>query len=476
MTSFPLWRMAEARPGRPAIAQIEKSHSGLFMNRRSGLSVCVHLFAGISLALMLSGCGLGNTTGLLAPPPNLYTFETGAEYPAAAVPETLRRTRSEILYVTDRNPRRDVAGIVADYGDRRSDQMAFGVALVEYGEVDTWDQLVVQTQGGTNAGSTRLDPVYIEELVRFPATPLPYLAGAGRLQATEDARQAYTASVKQMQQEISTRLRRTGLDRVMVYVHGFNNEFDDAVGTLANIWHYTGRQSLPMMYSWPAGSDGPLAYFRDLESGEFSVFHVKEFMRVLSGVPGLERIDIVAHSRGTAVVTTALRELLIEARALGGNPRARMKTGILVLAAADLDLGVVRQRLVAERFADGFEQINIYVNPDDGVLELSRIIGRVSRLGSVNPKELSEQERKDLASANNVSLIIVEGGGTQLGHGYFRENPAVLSDIVLALRTRAAAGSVFRPLEPVALNIYTLHQDYPAEALPAVLDRPAADR
>lgn len=427
-------------------------------------------------ALSLVLCACTNTSVLLAPPPNLYTFETGAEYPATAVPETLRRTRSEILYVTDRNPNLDASGVVTGYGDRRSDQMAFGVTLVEYGAVESWDDLVTRTQSAAGSVSTRLDPVYTEEIVRFPATPLPYQAGAGRLQASPEAQKAYTESVTTMQQEISTRLRRTGLDRVMVYVHGFNNEFDDAVGTLANIWHYTGRQSLPVMYSWPAGSDGPLAYFRDLESGEFSVFHVKEFMRALSGVPGLDRIDIVAHSRGTAVMTTALRELLIEARTQGGNPRARMKTGILVLAAADLDLGVVRQRLVAERFADGFEQINIYVNPDDGVLELSRIIGRVSRLGNVNPSELSERERADLASADNVSVIIVEGGSTQLGHGYFRENPAVLSDIVLALRTRAAAGSVFRPLEPVVQNIYTLHQDYPAEALPENLDRPVADR
>ncbi|MEM8731746.1 MAG: alpha/beta hydrolase [Pseudomonadota bacterium] len=417
-----------------------------------------------------------NTSANLAPPPNLYTFETGADYPADAVPEVLRRTRTEILYMTDRNPRLDATGIVAGYGERRSDQMAFGVSLVEYGELQNWDDLVARTTAEKPRGITRLNPVYMEEFVRFPATPLPYAAGRGRLQATPEAQQRYDASIKRVQREISTRLRQTGLDRVMVYVHGFNNEFDDAVGTLANLWHYTGRQSLPMLYSWPAGSDGPLAYFRDVESGEFSVFHVKEFMRVMAGVPELDRIDIVAHSRGSAVMAAALREMLIEARALGGDPRARLKTGILVLAAADLDLGVVRQRLVAERFADAFEQVNIYVNPDDGALQLSQVIGRVSRLGGVDPKRLSERERADLASADNVNVIIVEGGGAQLGHSYFRDNPAVLSDIVLALRTRAPAGTDFRPLEPVVENLYLLHQNYPAEVLPEMLDRPAVDR
>ena len=423
----------------------------------------------LTLAVALSACV--NTSSNLAPPPNLYTFDTGADYPADAVPETLRRTRTEILYMTDRNPKLSASGVVTGYGERRSDQMAFGGGLVEYGDLQSWEELVARTTAEDQRRITRLQNVYLQEFARFPATPLPYAAGGGRLQTTPETQSTYETQVSRVKNEISTRLRRTGLDRVTVYVHGFNNEFDDAVGTLANLWHYTGRQSLPVLISWPAGSDGPLAYFRDVEAGEFSVFHVKEFLRMLAGVPELREIDIVAHSRGTVVMTTALRELLIEARALGRDAQAQMKTGILVLAAADLDLGVARQRLVAERFADGFEQVNIYVNPDDSALQLSRIIGRVSRLGGVNPNRLTDKERGDLASASNVNLIIVEEGGTELGHSYFRENPAVLSDIVLALRTRAPAGTSFRPMEPVTDNIFTLHQDYPAEELPEIIDK-----
>ena len=429
---------------------------------------------GLCVALSVTACA--NTTSLLAPPPNLYTFETGADYPAEDVPEVLQRTRTEILFMTDRNPERDRAGVVVGYGERRSDQMAFGIGLVEYGNLDSWQQLVARTIEDNPRRSTRLEKVYLEEFARFPATPLPYAADRGRLQTTPQIQEIYEAKIARVQKEISTRLRMTGLRRVTVYVHGVNNEFRDAMGTVANLWHYTGRQSLPVMFSWPAGGSGPLAYFRDVEAGEFSVFHAKEFLRLLAGVPELDTIDIVAHSRGSAVMTTALRELLIEARVRGGDVQAQMKTGILVLAAADLDLGVARQRLVAERFADGFEQINIYVNPGDSALQLSRIIGRISRLGGVNPAQLSVKERADLASASNVNLIIVEEGGTELGHAYFRENPAVLSDIVLALRTRAAAGTSFRPMEPLGANIFALHQDYPAEELPELPDLRDRDR
>ncbi|MEL7256768.1 MAG: alpha/beta hydrolase [Pseudomonadota bacterium] len=428
------------------------------------------------LLMVAAACAGRNTTALLSPTPNLYTFETGEAYPEAGVPAQFRTTTTEILYMTDRNPVVDEFGAVVSYGERRDDAMAFGASWVEYGGLGSWDELIARTQASGQAALTRLEPVGLTELARLPRTPLPYQRNGGRLQATSDANAAYATRSATIRREVSARMQATGVDRVLLYIHGFNNEFDDGVGTLASIWHFAGRRSLPMLFSWPAGNDGPLAYFRDIESGEFSVFHLKEFMRILADVPEVKRIDVVAHSRGSAVMTDALRELMLESRGGGRDPRRDMKTGVLVLAAADLDVGVTRQRLVAERFADGFEQINIYTNPQDGALRLSRLIGNVTRLGGVDPEKLSERELNDLKGTGNVNIIMVESGSVQLGHAYFRENPAVLSDIVLALRTRAMPGTRFRPLEPVAGNIWSLHQNYPAEVLPEMLDLPLVDR
>ncbi len=430
----------------------------------------------ILLLMILAACAGRNTTAILSPTPNLYTFETGEAYPAAGVPAQFRTTTTEILYMTDRNPVADAFGAVVRYGERRNDSMAFGASWVEYGGLGSWEELITRTQAAGQAGLTRLEPVGLTELARLPRTPLPYQSNGGRLQTTSEANTVYATRSATIRREIAARMQATGVDRVLLYIHGFNNEFDDGVGTLASIWHFAGRRSLPVLFSWPAGNDGPLAYFRDIESGEFSVFHLKEFMRILADVPEVKRIDIVAHSRGSAVMTDALRELMLESRGGGRDPRRDLKTGILVLAAADLDVGVTRQRLVAERFADGFDQINIYTNPQDGALRLSRLIGNVTRLGGVDPEKLSERELNDLKGTGNVNIVMVESGSVQLGHAYFRENPAVLSDIVLALRTRAMPGTQFRPLDPIAGNIWGLHQNYPAEVLPEMLDRPLVDR
>ena len=432
--------------------------------------------AGLVLLALLTACGATSSTTILAPAPILYTSETGKSYPAEGVPAGLRRTLTEILYVTDRNPLQNEAGELSGYGSQRSASMAFGVSLVEYGELEDWQDLVARTHEAESRGLTRLEPVYLEEFARFPQTPLPFEETGGRLQTTAQAQKAYDARTAVMQDQLGKRLRNHKLNRILVYIHGVNNEFEDGIGTLANIWHYSGRQSLPVAYSWPAGNSGLLAYFRDAESAEYSVFHVKEFLRMLAATDGVDRIDIVAHSHGGAVITDALRELLIEARAKGQDPRKVMKTGILVLAAPDLDVGVAQQRLAAERFGQAFEQINVYTNPNDEVLHLSRIVGNVTRLGSVGSDTFSQAELEQLSQVGNVNFIMPEQLDRRLGHAYFRENPAVMSDIVLALRSRQLPGSAFRPLEQINEGIWGLHVNYPAAPLPDVLDVPLVDR
>ena len=104
---------------------------------------------------------------------------------------------------------------------------------------------------------------------------------------------------------------------------------------------------------------------------------------MLADIPELAQIDIVAHSRGTEVVSTALREQMIFARGQGLHPKTAMKTGILIMAAPDVGIDIVRQRLMSERFSEGFEQVNLYVNPGDAALRLSAYLTR-SRLSLIH--------------------------------------------------------------------------------------------
>ena len=70
---------------------------------------------------------------------------------------------------------------------------------------------------------------------------------------------------------------------------------------IAELWHFLGRQGVPILYTWPAGFGGLRGYTRDRESGGFTIFHLKQFLRLLASTPELEELNIIAHSRGTDV-------------------------------------------------------------------------------------------------------------------------------------------------------------------------------
>lgn len=383
------------------------------------------------LALLpIAGC---ETVALLTP-------TAFPDMPAAATaPATAR-----VYYVTDRNASPE-GGRDAAYGHERSASMAFG--QVELG----FDKLAVDS----DERAIRVRAV--SEQLRFPETPLPVSAPARR-GAEAGERAGYEAAARDFQTRVAQALRTAGRDEVVLFVHGYNNDFEDAVAATANIWQATSGSMVPIAYTWPADNPGLFGYFKDRESGEFSIFHLKETLRLLSGVPGLRKIQLVAHSRGTDVATTALREMIIAARAAGQDPRATLKIDNLILAAPDLDFGVVRQRLIAERFGAAFECITVYMNPSDSALGLAQAINSGTRFGRLTYADLDTTERDILNQIGNIYFIDVSGVVDPRGHSYFRDNPVVLSDIVTLLHTGENPGGPNRALSHTAANFWMLEQ------------------
>lgn len=395
----------------------------------------------VSLSLF-SAC---SSVHKLAGTPNVLQIPGAVEKSAASA---LPAKDEKIFYVTDRQKLVNEDDTITYLRDR-SDSMEMGYATLSFTPTKVRDKK-----------SIRVDMKHVAPLVEFPTTPLPLVEGANGVAIEKAAMRNYQQSTKTMQDVLSEHMQRNGQRELLLFVHGFNNSFDDAFFSLNDIWQYVKKDVVPMVYSWPSGSNSIFNYFTDRESGEFTIFHLKETLRILAAIEQIEKIHIIAHSRGTDVATTTLRELLIEMRASAEDPRARYKVENLVLAAPDIDYGVVKQRLMAEQFGRGFGQITIYMNQGDNALSLSQFLMRGIRFGLLQSKQQGEIEGEIFKVIKNVAFINIEEVGGGISHGYFHQHPAVLSDIVTLINTNSRPGTEDRPLKYERSNFWYLDNDY----------------
>jgi esterase/lipase superfamily enzyme len=393
----------------------------------------------------------------LMPTPNMY-IHTEAN-PFADVPPALQTSDMDVLFVTDRAETKDKNGR-PDFGFGRSRSLAFGSYIIGVGKDISWTDLVANSRTNSRNKSLPLYRKEIRVLGRLDETPAPMIMINGVL--SEDP--ATKAQAVQMRDifcnEVSRRLALTPSKKeVAVFIHGFNNSIDDAAFTIGEMWHFGGRKGIPIAYTWPAGKSYPADY----ESCQFTIFHLKEFLRGLASCPGVEKIHIIAHSRGTDVTTTALRELNIEYKAAGKDTRSELKLGNLVLCAADLDIDVVGQRIAAERLHLVPERLTIYVSQTDRALGASAnlIFKGNDRLGHLSAADLTPQQRKSLAMFSQLQIIDANVKSDMIGHAYFHTNPAVSSDLLLVLRDNRGPGAENgRPMTHRNDGFWEIRDDY----------------
>jgi esterase/lipase superfamily enzyme len=382
------------------------------------------------LASQLPGCA-----ARMAPAPNLYT--TGEQPLFQDLPEELETSRVEVLYATDRSRDDDGSGAPV-YGYGRSSSAAYGQVSFEVGNQMSWDELVdYSTSESSRVGRPAIHTLSIEELGRLPATPYLFRkreSGVYTLDP-EIVEEIDEANAK-AREELRSRLAQTPRKEVFLYVHGVGNDFETGMRDVAEAWHFLGREGVAIGYSWPAGRGGLFFYAYDRESGEFTIFHLKQLLELLAGTPEVEKVHVISHSRGTDVVMTALRELVLKTRAAGRDPRKLLKIENVLLIAPDIDFEVVLQRLLAEALGPAVGRFTVYVNANDDAMSAANLLfdSRL-RLGALQRSALSDEQQEILGELANLDIISYRGGvGGRFGHGYFRSSPAVSSDILGRLR------------------------------------------
>lgn len=393
--------------------------------------------------------------------PNLYS--NGID-PFVGVPVEQRSVEVEILYATDRRPTNH-GELDAAYGSERSTSLAFGRCTVTLGRDLGWNELVEASLDPRTSVRVPLKVTSVQELVRFPSSVSPLVLVDGDLVEDPAVIRQRAEAEAAVLEIISQRLATSQRKEIIVFVHGINNSFKDPMYRMAQLWHMMGRSCVPIVYTWPSNPDlGPLrGYTYDRESGEFTVHHFREFLRLLARCPNLERIHVLAHSRGTDIALTAIREMHLQARARGAETREELKLGNVVLAAPDLDLEVTLQRLRPDLVHRAVSRLTFYVSEKDKAIGIAKwLFSSIDRLGQLRSDVLSEGQQSALRSG---VIDVIDAKVSRLGphgHSYFIDNPAVLSDLILVLRDDRAPGAEHgRPLVRRDDGFWEIRDGYP---------------
>ncbi|HEY8124373.1 MAG TPA: alpha/beta hydrolase [Methylocystis sp.] len=351
----------------------------------------------------------------------------------------------DVFYVTDRARAAREDGSLS-YGAERSYNLAYGAVEVSSSEAAS---AVVAPPG---------------EIGRFPATPYPLEKVTGGVRRKSDTVAAHERSVAEMQAALRTRVAQTLRKEVVVFVHGYNNSFEDAVKSAAQICGDLGPQDFTCVaLTWPAGGSGGIlmGYNVDRESGEFSITDIRKAIRIIADTPGVRRLHFVAHSRGTDVLTTALQHLAIEAYVTQQSLSTRFKVANIILAAPDMDIDVAFARLMAvpsdpdmqfgrapQRsvvFKTGDMHYTVYSSASDRALGLSKMLfGSQLRLGLLDAHS-DPSEIKFAPHVAGVADFISVQGGDWIGHSYFLSDATVRADLTALIRDGKMPGEAGRP-------------------------------
>jgi esterase/lipase superfamily enzyme len=318
--------------------------------------------------------------------------EVAKHKPPKSTAEPLPYKVQVVYFATDRKPAKKLTAKVPRFGIDRSalGQLSLGKCEVSIpfdhktGDLETPEKLL---------------------WFRLPANPKKHIGVvAGKVFANADE---FFLEIRPLLAAESSAL---------VFVHGFNVTFEDAVrrtGQLANDLRFKG---VAITYSWPSkGKESPLAYKRDESNIMWTEPHLEVFLRELQAT-GVKEVHVIAHSMGNRAVSNVLNKL--------EQPRTMTKFSNVVLAAPDIDRDIFLQ--VAPAMASKARVVTLYASDRDKALLLSKAYNGYPRAGDSGG---------GIVICSGIVSVDVSAVDTDfVGHGYYGDNTSILSDLFYLIR------------------------------------------
>lgn len=367
------------------------------------------LVIGIAVAFFIA---LSHPPMRLMPAPQVFLRDGTNLF--AMQPEPPADTRMEVFYATNRLPVGPAASRI--YTVAPSTDLHLGVGTIRVGDPGrTWEWLY---ELSTTSAEDDERPFLNLETMREDAT----VSG-----------DELSPEVLEWLAQVDAALARAADKDVIVYVHGANTTVERAAGQAAQLMHFTGRNSVVVLFAWPT-AENFMRFPRDLQTALGAAPQLARLVALLSEHTRAESVDLFTYSAGSTVGSEGAA--LVGRAVAAGAPDPRL--GEVYHAAPDANFRGFVDDL--KDYIGIARRVSTSVNLNDSALRLAQAVTRSSRAGRPDMEELTPEATEfllDAARDNGLEVIRVrpenmEGLATR-SHTFWYDDPWVSSDVLLML-------------------------------------------
>ena len=221
--------------------------------------------------------------------------------------------------------------------------------------------------------------------------------------------------------------------KVFIFVHGFNNSFDDAVRRIAGLSEEYKYPGVPIVLSWASAATSTIntdetlgftgiGYNNDLQTVASSCTDFRKVLAAIVKEFGSDNVMVLAHSMGGRLLSSMLTTCEMEP---GVNTES-VKVDKLIFAAPDVLADDFKKVMAVLKKQSN--SVTLYVAANDAALRLSQeITGNRRRAGQGGVDRILSA---DISTIDSTSVELTNSAN----HAYVFEVPQVKEDLYELLK------------------------------------------
>jgi esterase/lipase superfamily enzyme len=224
--------------------------------------------------------------------PTPVAMKSGKHDPFAITPESERSSPIAVGYATNRLP---VGAKQSRFYMRDFDQdIRMGVAEVRIGAGDqSWEEIRKLSIEGAEKHESMLSVKQVSEQAVLKE---------------DESLETLSPELQDLFSRFNQAIEESATKHITIYVHGANNNFSRTASQAAQYRHFTGRQVIVVLYSWPS-AESILRYGTDIRHIIKTVPTFVRFVKLLAKHTNARKINILAYSAGATLTTKSLAVL-----------------------------------------------------------------------------------------------------------------------------------------------------------------------